>query len=152
MVVAITEKQNLIYNGKHCPYCDIPTKIVDSTVVYRQNYGKIYYCDKCGAYVGCHNNSEISKGRVANKELRKLKIEAHLYFDKIWKTKQMKRHDAYKWLSDKLNIPKEYTHIGMFSIKTCKDVVYYSKQLLNDLRRLELDFGQEPKTQYYELN
>jgi hypothetical protein len=40
----------------------------------------------------------------------------------------------------------------MFSIKTCKDVVYFSKQLMNDNRRLDLDFGAEPVTQYFELN
>ena len=50
-----------------------------------------------------------------------------------------------------LEIPIEYTHIGMFSIETCRKVVEYSKQFLNDQRRLDLDFGVEPKTPYYNI-
>ena len=62
----------------------------------------------------------------------------------------MSRREAYTWLSEQLKLPIEYTHIGMFSEKTCKDVIYLSKQFLNDSRRLDMDFGVEPKTPYYD--
>lgn len=111
----------------------------------------IYLCRPCNAYVGVHKNSRKSKGRLANGKLRKLKMEAHKYFDQIWKLEYMTRREAYKWLSEKLDLPREYTHIGMFTERICLDVVYYSKQFLNDMRFLDLDIGAEPKTRYFEL-
>jgi hypothetical protein len=65
--------------------------------------------------------------------------------------KLMKRSEAYAWLSERMGIPKEFTHIGMFSVKSCKEVTRLSKQALNDNRRLDLDFGAEPQTPYYDI-
>ena len=42
----------------------------------------------------------------------------------------MNRHQAYKWLSDQLGIPPEYTHIGMFKKETCQKVVKLCKEQL----------------------
>jgi zinc-finger-containing domain len=146
----LTEIQDKIFKGKVCPYCKQPSEFVNSRVIYGRDYGMIYLCKPCGAYVGVHKNTNEALGRLANSDLRYWKKEAHAYFDLIWIHKFLTRSEAYSWLSTKLNLPAEYTHIGMFSVKTCKDVVYYSKQILNDLRRLDLDCGDEPKTPYYE--
>jgi len=145
----ITDK--LILEGKKCPYCGKEPEYVDSTVIYGRSYGMIYLCRPCDAYVGVHDGSSKAKGRLANKELRKVKIEAHKYFDMIWKQGHLKRTDAYKWLSTRLGIPSEHTHIGMFDVETCEMVVFSAKQLLNDLRRLDLDMGVEPKTEFFEI-
>jgi hypothetical protein len=153
MVMELTEEQVKIMEGKICPYCKAESEHVNSSVIYGTDYGMMYLCRPCDAYVGCHKkNPSVSKGRLANKSLRKIKIEAHEYFDKIWKLKVMDRSEAYKWLSDVLNLPPEYTHIGMMGEKKAKDVVYFSKQLLNDNRRLDLDFGAEPVTPYFDLD
>jgi hypothetical protein len=156
----LTDIQLQILEGKICPYCKQPSKLVDSKVVYGKSYGMIYLCQPCQAWVGVHKIERRRKfdegpkalGRLANAELREAKKEAHKYFDMIWKLKIMTRKEAYDWLSNILSVPRQFTHIGMFSIKTCKDVVYFSKQLMNDNRRLDLDFGAEPVTQYFELN
>lgn len=137
--------------GKICPYCGKETAFVDSSIVYGKSYGMIYICLPCKAYVGVHKGTDTALGRLANAELRELKKQAHLYFDQVWKTGQMERNKAYTWLSQTLNIERDKTHIGMFDEKLCRDCAYFSKQLLNDLRRLDLDFGEEPKTLYYEL-
>lgn len=147
----LTESQILILQGKLCPYCGNKTVYVDSSEIYGKSYGMIYLCRECDAYCGVHKNTDKALGRIANKELREAKKEAHEYFDKIWKLNLLTRSGAYSWLSEKLSLPAEYTHIGMFSVKTCKDVVYYSKQLLNDERRMDLDFGATPVTPYYQL-
>ena len=147
----MTEKQLLILEGKICPYCGKETEFVDSSIIYGKSYGMIYLCKPCDAYCGVHKGTNKSLGRLANRQLRQAKKEAHKYFDKIWNLKLMKRHKAYKWLSEKLKIDPKYTHIGMFSEKTCKDVVYYSKQALNDNRRCDLDFGAEPVTEYFKI-
>lgn len=67
-------------------------------------------------------------------ELRRCKIEAHRYFDEIYKRKLMKRSEAYKWLSEQLGLPTEYTHIGMFNPETCAKVVDVSKKYLETMR------------------
>ena len=150
-MIELNETQKLIMEGKICPYCKRKTEYVDSSVIYGKSHGMIYLCRHCDAYCGVHKGTDRSLGRLANAELRELKKEAHEYFDKLWKLKIMGRRKAYAFMSNKLGIPKKYTHIGMFSKKTCEDVVYYSKQFLNDNRRLDLDFGAEPVTSYYEI-
>ena len=84
-------------------------------------------------------------------KLHKLKNEAHTYFDKIWKLKLLTRTEAYDWLSRQLETPRKDTHIAMFSEKTCQTVIEISKQVLNDNRRLDLDFGVEPETEYFAI-
>lgn len=151
MKVRLTKEQKLIMAGHICPYCKQPSKYVDSEVIYGKSYGMVYFCKPCDAYVGVHKGTEDALGRLADKQLRYWKKEAHKYFDKIWKLEIMSRSEAYSWLSKRLDIPSKYTHIGMFGPKTCKDVVFFVKQFLNDNRRLDLDYGAEPKTPYYEF-
>jgi hypothetical protein len=141
-----------INSGLWCPGCNCKTELIDSIVIYKvRSYGMVYRCPKCFAYVGCHKGTTVALGRVANKELREAKKEAHKYFDMIWQNGNLSRGESYKWLSDHLDIPIEKTHIGMFDIKQCKDAIYFSKQLLNDSRRCDLDFGANPETPYFEL-
>lgn len=125
------EKQKL--KGRICCYCNNPTKFYkDSSVVYGRDFGPIYACLECKAWVGCHPGTYKPLGRVATKKLRSLKSEAHKYFDKIFTYKIMKRTKAYKWLSEQLGIPKKYTHIGMFGEETCKRVVTICKDFLTN--------------------
>jgi len=147
----LTAKQEDILKGLICPYCGYKSQLVNSSVIYGTDYGNAYLCKPCDAYVGCHKGTTNSKGRLANKELRKLKIEAHKYFDMIWKLKYMTRTDAYKSLSDYLKLPGEYTHIGMFGAKTLENVIYFSKTTLNFYYEVDKDFGHKPKTEYFEL-
>lgn len=125
----------MLYAGLVCPYCGNNTEYIDSSVIYGKSYGMIYICKPCDAYVGVHKGTDKSLGRLANKELREAKKEAHYYFDQIAKTGLINkiwkeyipnlgnRNKAYLWLSKQMNIPKEYCHIGMFDVAECKKVV-----------------------------
>lgn len=129
----------MLYAGLVCPYCGNNTEYVDSSVIYGKSYGMIYLCRPCEAYVGVHKGTDKALGRLANKELREAKKEAHFYFDQIAKTSLINkiwkeyipnlgnRNKAYLWLSKKMNIPKEYCHIGMFGVAECKKVVEICK-------------------------
>lgn len=75
-------------------------------------------------------------GRLASKELRIAKRNAHLYFDKIWKEKYADRTEQYEYLADYLGIPNEYTHIGMFSIRTCKKVEEWAKERYKEIQEI----------------
>ncbi len=129
----ITEEYKLICTGKICPYCKQKSEYVDSSIIYGRSYGMIYLCKACDAYCGVHKGSNVSLGRLANKNLRELKKEAHKYLDEIWKSNEMSRSDTYIWLSKKLEIPLEYTHIGMFDENLCKNARTYCYQYLNNL-------------------
>lgn len=132
MDIKLTDEQKEILKGHICPYCHIQTEYKSSIEIYGVDYGMIYICPKCRAYVGVHSGTNIAKGRLADANLRRCKIEAHRYFDRIYKSGMMKRTEAYKWLSEQLQIPQEYTHIGMFNPETCAKVVDVSKKLLQN--------------------
>lgn len=111
-----------------CPYCGKRAEFVDSAEVYHgRSYGMIYLCRPCDAYVGCHGNGkgDSPKGRLANAELRRWKIAAHNAFDPLWKfgTFRGRRNSAYAWLAEQMGLPKEKTHIGMFDVAECQQVI-----------------------------
>jgi len=126
----LTEIQKNILEGKICQYCLNKTEFVDSVCIYGVSYGMIYLCRQCNAYCGVHKGTNKSLGRVANKELRLLKQEAHKYFDQLWQNGHLKRKNAYAKLADFLKIPTDYCHIGMFSPDGCKLTIEFSKTLL----------------------
>ncbi|MFK8771693.1 zinc-finger-containing protein [Aeromonas caviae] len=119
-----------------CPYCGKTSVLTSSREVYGgRNFGPIYLC-KClpgYAYVGCHKDTIKPLGRLADKELRYWKKEAHAAFDPLWKSKKMKRGHAYGWLAEQLGISKEECHIGMFDVATCERVKYLCIAKMNSL-------------------
>jgi len=112
----------------NCDYCDQRAEFVDSAEVYNgRSYGMIYLCRPCDAYVGVHKGSDQPLGRLANAQLRHWKKAAHAAFDMLWKSRRMTRSKAYAWLSQKMNLPQARTHIGMFDVDKCKQVVAIMK-------------------------
>lgn len=126
----LTEQHKLIMAGKICPYCGLESKLIDSQDLYGTDYGMMWMCKPCDAYVGCHKYTEVALGRLANKGLREFKKKAHECFDKIWRSKIMKRTEAYMWLSEQIGTPPEYTHMGMFGEDTCKLVIAICNKVL----------------------
>ena len=104
-----------------CDYCGRNASFIDSAVVYGKSYGMIWYCAKCRAWVGVHKGTDKPLGRLADNDLRKQRKIAHAVFDRIWRNnRRMKRSDAYKWLSQRMGLPIEETHIGMFNPEQCR--------------------------------
>lgn len=114
-----------------CDYCDNPAQLVDSKIVYKQSHGKLWYCEPCGAWVGCHRGTDVPLGRLANAMLRRWRIEAHATFDPLWKelvtelkfTKAHARNLSYAWLAKKMGIPRHECHMGMFDVDQCREVI-----------------------------
>lgn len=113
-----------------CPYCGQSAELTSSKQVYGgRDYGPIYLC-RCRpgwSWVGCHKGTTDPLGRLADRELRYWKQEAHKAFDPIWKNRRMTRSKAYKWLSRELGMEPKHTHIGMFDVDQCKAVIRASK-------------------------
>lgn len=117
-----------------CRYCQTPavlTRYGEAGYPYQRDYGPIWVCAPCLAWVGCHPGTEKALGRLANAELRKAKQEAHAAFDPLWQRKILKeqcsksyaRKAGYRWLSEQLGIPFKKTHIGYFDVEQCRRVV-----------------------------
>ena len=108
-----------------CDYCGRRAEFVDSKIVYGRSYGKIYLCKHCMAFVGVHKGTDQPLGRLANAELRYWKKEAHAAFDPLWKYGRFKgyRNAAYAWLAERMGLPVEKTHIGMFDVRECKKAI-----------------------------
>lgn len=123
-----------------CPYCDDLAIYVNSSVVYGTDYGMIYLCKPCHAYVGVHKGTSVPLGSLANSELREARKLAHYHFDKLWKTGRINkiwktylkdtsnRKKAYLWLSAALEINPEDCHIGMFNLTLCNKTIGIIKQ------------------------
>jgi hypothetical protein len=123
-----------IIKGKVCPYCGKRPLLENSSVVYGKDYGPIYLCRPCRAWVGVHKGTIKPLGRLANEELRYWKKEAHAAFDPIWQGKVnlgwgkfKARNSTYEWLAKEMKLPVEHTHIGMFDVNQCKKVVELCK-------------------------
>lgn len=121
-----------IRTGQRCPYC-----LRRSVLRLHRCWGYMYICVPCDARVGCHKDTRVALGRLANAELRQAKKSAHCWFDPLWKGGHMHRKQAYAWLSATLGIPGEHTHIGMFDLDQCNATIEackaYFVKLSNDL-------------------
>lgn len=116
-----------------CDYCHRDAMLVTGNVIYPHRpdlYAlKFWQCEPCDAYVGCHKagkgqgDGTKPLGRLANAELRRAKSDAHAAFDPLWKSRRMKRREAYAWLAAQLGISVNNCHIGMFDVDGCRAVV-----------------------------
>ena len=110
-----------------CPFCGNHAKLVGGDAIYPHRpdlFAKRFYlCESCDAYVGCHGNTVIPLGTLANEPLRRARNRAHTAFDPLWKLGEMRCGDAYGWLAEKLGISKKETHIALFTETQCLDVV-----------------------------
>lgn len=120
----IDKEEYPILAGLVCPYCGRKTELIDSAEIYHgKTYGWMYICRPCDAYVGCKTGKKESLGRLANAELRKYKQAAHDVFDLIWQDNHISRTEAYTWLSQQLGLDRDFTHMGMFNVDQCKQVI-----------------------------
>lgn len=121
-----------------CPYCGAPSFFLqNSACIYHGNdYGPVYICPPCQAWVGCHPGTTRPLGRLADAELRKAKIRTHDEFDRTWRAlfERRRRSDPkyshrrargsrYKRLAELLGITQQDCHIGIFDVQQCMQVV-----------------------------
>jgi hypothetical protein len=114
-----------------CSHCLTGTVLVTGEKIYPHRedlyHKKFWLCEKCGAYVGCHGDSEVPLGTPANANLRYWRRKAHENFDPIWRSKKMTRTGAYSWLASRLGISADRCHIGMFTEEQCQEVIRHVK-------------------------
>ena len=113
-----------------CQYCGQIAELVTGEVIYPGltylHHKHFWHCAPCASYVGCHEpgkgygDGTRPLGLLANAELREAKQAVHAVLDPIWKSGQKTRKQAYQWLADKLCIPVQNCHVGMFTVEQCQ--------------------------------
>lgn len=114
-----------------CKKCNKKAELVTGKYIYPFNdkckHKNYYVCRTCGDYVGCHKGTTKALGTLANKKLRKKRIQAHRAFDLLWKNSPITRKQAYIDLAKKLNISLSKCHIAAFNLETCNQVLELMK-------------------------
>ncbi len=122
-----------------CPYCKKEAKWCENKEVYGQNYGEsymCYHCKKCGAYVGCHENSRRALGSLANKELRDWRKKAHLIVDQHWQFGKHTRKEVYAILKEAFG---KDVHIAETRTWTeCAEIIKRTIEIFNQDSKIEL--------------
>ena len=74
--------------------------------------GYCYFCTKCGAYVGTHENrKKDALGVLSDGRTRRMRMVCHQEFDKHWDSTAGKNRLYFK-LSKELGIKSEDCHFG----------------------------------------
>ena len=73
-----------------------------------------------------------AKGKLANKELRQKRIQAHRVFDQIWLNHIFTKSEAYRWIADKFCLTAKEAHIGEFSTYMCDQLIMESMKILEN--------------------
>ncbi len=117
-----------------CPDCAERGRAVMMVFHPRSKYGPFYGCPHypdCTATHGAHPNG-APLGTPANKATKTARIEAHAWFDRLWKGKNglMNRSAAYAWMREAMEMTAEQAHIGNFDTATCSRLIELVKARL----------------------
>ena len=108
----------------------------DSRLFYGgADFGPVWACLGCRAWVGCHQGATRPKGTVADAHLREARKHAHAEFDPIWKRGYADRREAYRLLAQRLGIPADACHIGHFDLGMCARAIAACQELGPELSR-----------------
>ena len=106
-----------------CPYCNKEAPWISNEEVYGKRYGKsymCYWCEPCDAYVGCHQNTRVPLGIMANKFLRQQRMKIHRIIDPLWKSGEYTRKSIYGRITNEIR--REF-HVGNCNELDCKEIL-----------------------------
>ena len=105
---------------------DLPCGECGSLMNLRKSrHGPFYGCSRWPACEGTHGAHPDGKpkGIPANKKTRQARIRAHRVFDEIWKKGLKKRHQAYAWMREAMEMSHSQAHIANFSEEQCDQLI-----------------------------
>ena len=106
-----------------CRYCGGKVELVENSEIYRgRSYGDwpyAYLCRPCDAFVGLHPATDLPLGTLADKSLREARKDAKHLWQRVGSVLGLDRNQAYQWLADQMQIPKQECHFGHFDEERC---------------------------------
>lgn len=120
--------KNPLPRPTHCNVCNSQSiRLTQNSVLYGRNYGKwplIWFCNVCKSAVGCHPDTDIPLGLMADQPTRQARKLAHDAFDPLWRDRKIfKRGKAYTWLAKQMQLTVDKCHISQFNIEQCNEVI-----------------------------
>ena len=112
-----------------CPYCGAKATLRPSSAIYGEAAKTdryLYVCDRypqCDAYVAAHRDTLLPMGTLADRNLRRKRMEAHSALNRVIASGLMTRKQAYRWLQVRLGLPESEAHIAKFSELRCQKVI-----------------------------
>lgn len=128
----------------YCTGCvqDVQARLTDGRERYphRPDLADIPFwrCDGCGNYVGCHHKTDDPTrplGCIATPQLLQARKKIHALLDPLWKSKRIKRGQAYAYVTNRLGY--EYHNGEIRTIEEARKVYAIVAELHNKL------FGKE---------
>lgn len=116
----------------HCTACDRDCELTNGAELWphRSDLADVpnWICRGCSARVGCHPGTTKPLGTPANAQLRRARRMLHDgLLDPLWRFASreygkpaVRRARTYRWLGEKLGIPRELVHVGHFDLHTCR--------------------------------
>lgn len=65
----------------------------------------------------------LPMGTLADKALRRKRVEAHTALNRLWESGLMSKSEAYRWLQVQMGLPPSEAHIARFSELRCERVI-----------------------------
>lgn len=87
-------------------------------------YGNRHHCPVQGCTWVWWDNGKVNS--PANAAMRAARQQAHAAFDPLWRSKQLSRNNCYSLLAEHLGKPAVKTHIGLFTVEECQQVISFA--------------------------
>ena len=133
------EREVQIRLGKVCPYCRSDTKYASSSAeVYNgKDFGPIFICRPCRAWVGSHKDRQEPMGMVCKSDDKLSRVITHAYFDTLWQPASKyqifkSRAAAYEAFAREMKLSPKLAHIGCLTIPECIKLQTVCKRLLKE--------------------
>lgn len=104
-----------------------------------------YVCQGCGASLIANKYGQ-PLGTPATKKVRRLRMRAHIAFDQLWKSGEVTRSSAQRWLAKELGIPVQRCHFGCMNRQQLKVVIDLSNAVHDGTRRGPTAIDRDPIT------
>lgn len=123
---------------RHIHCCECERKVFAHLVTGKEVYPHrkdlynlpFWRCQRCKNFVGCHHKTQNRTkplGVIANKELKKARLEIHKILDPLWKSGKLSRRKLYKMLSEKLGY--QYHTASIEDIEEARVVYGFIQQI-----------------------
>ena len=121
----VKQKKGARRRRMHCPYCGSPVIYRTADGIYKENAKRamLFVCSRypaCNAYVRANKVTKKPIGTLADPSLRRLRNQAHRFFNRLYESGLMSKGEAYNCMA----------HIGFMGEYNCRLIIDESKRLL----------------------